>query len=77
MRREGLFAEAQQRAQAALDEARNDEQIALVSFDKRYTVVNRFIADKNRVRTGLETLSAGWDGTDYEQALRGAESLLS
>ncbi|HJS24421.1 MAG TPA: BatA domain-containing protein [Pyrinomonadaceae bacterium] len=77
MRREGLFAEAQRRAQAALDEARNDEQIALVSFDKRYTIVNRFIADKNRVRTGLETLSAGWDGTDYEQALRGAESLLS
>ncbi len=77
MRREGLFAEAQRRAQSALDEARNDEQIALVSFDKRYTVVNRFVADKNRVRTGLETLSAGFDGTDYEQALRGAESLLS
>src|ERR1051325_10653957 len=77
MRREGLFAEAQRRAQSALDDARNDEQIALVSFDKRYTVINRFIADKNRVRTGLETLSAGWDGTDYEQALRGAESLLS
>lgn len=77
MRREGLFAEAQRRAQTALDEARNDEQIALVSFDKRYTIVNRFIADKNRVRTGLETLSSGWDGTDYEQALRGAESLLS
>ena len=77
MRREGLFAEAQRRAQLALDDARNDEQIALMSFDKRYTVVNRFIADKNRVRTGLDTLSAGWDGTDYEQALRGAESLLS
>ena len=77
MRREGLFAEAEQRAQAALDEARNDEEIALVSFDKRYTIVNRFITDKNRVRTGLETLSAGWDGTDYEQALRGAESLLT
>src|SRR4030095_9177063 len=30
-----------------------------------------------RVRNGLESLSAGWDGTDYEQALRGAESLLS
>src|SRR5688572_10733010 len=77
MRREGLFPEAQRRAQSALDDARNDEQIALVSFDRRYTVVNRFIADRNRVRTGLETLSAGWDGTDYEQALRGAESLLS
>jgi hypothetical protein len=77
MRREGLFAEAQRRAETALDEARNDEQIALVSFDKRYTVLNRFIADKSKVRGGISSLSAGWDGTDYEQALRGAESLLS
>ncbi|HKG45669.1 MAG TPA: VWA domain-containing protein [Pyrinomonadaceae bacterium] len=77
MRREQLFAEAQQRAESALDEARNDEQVALVSFDKRYTVINRFLADKNRVRSGIKSLGAGWDGTDYEQALRGAESLLS
>ncbi|HSE17495.1 MAG TPA: BatA domain-containing protein [Pyrinomonadaceae bacterium] len=77
MRREGMFAEAQRRAETALDDARNDEQIALVSFDKRYTVINRFLADKNRVRSGIQSLGAGWDGTDYEQALRGAESLLS
>jgi hypothetical protein len=77
MRRENLFAEAQKRAEGALDEARNDEQIALVSFDKRYTVINRFLTDKNRVRFGISSLGAGWDGTDYEQALRGAESLLS
>jgi len=77
MRREGLFAEAQRRAEATLDEARTNEQISLVSFDKRYTVLNRFLTDKNRVRAGIESLTAGWDGTDYEQALRGAESLLS
>ena len=77
MRREGMFAEAQRRAETALDDARNDEQVALVSFDKRYTVLNRFIADKNKVRLGINSLSAGWEGTDYEQALRGAESLLS
>ena len=76
MRREQLFAEAQRRAEAVVDDARNDEQIALLSFDKRYTVINRFIADKNRVRAAVSSLSAGWDGTDYEQALRGAESLL-
>ncbi len=76
MRREPLFAEAQKRAEAAVDEARNDEQIALLSFDKRYAVVNRFTADKSRLRLAVRTLSAGWDGTDYEQALRGAESLL-
>ena len=76
MRREQLFAEAQRRAEAAIDEARNDEQVALLSFDKRYTVLNRFTSDKNRVRAAVSSLSAGWDGTDYEQALRGAESLL-
>ena len=76
MRREPLFAEAQKRAEAAIDEARNNEQIALLSFDKRYAVVNRFTADKSRLRMVVRTLSGGWDGTDYEQALRGAESLL-
>ncbi len=76
MRREDLFVEAQRRAEAAIDEARNDEQIAVLSFDKRYAVSNRFTADKNRLRTAVKSLNAGWDGTDYEQALRGAESLL-
>src|ERR1041385_3449539 len=77
MRREGMFAEAQKRAESALDEARNDEQVALMSCDKRYTVLSRFVTDKNKLRLGISSLTAGWDGTDYEQALRGAESLLS
>jgi hypothetical protein len=76
MRREQMFAEAQRRAEAALDEARIDEQVALLTFDKRYTVINRFTVDKTKLRSAISTLSAGWDGTDYEQALRGAESLL-
>ena len=76
MRREPLFAEALKRAEAAVDEARNDEQLALVSFDKRYAIVNRFTPDKSRTRFAVRSLTAGWDGTDYEQALRGAESLL-
>lgn len=76
MRRENFFAEAQRRAEAAIDEARNDEQIAVLSFDKRYAVSSRFTNDKNRLRTGVKSLEPGWDGTDYEQALRGAESLL-
>jgi hypothetical protein len=76
MRREDLFAEAQRRAEATIDEAKNDEQIAVLSFDKRYSVANRFTNDKNRLRTAVTSINAGWDGTDYEQALRGAESLL-
>ena len=77
MRRENFFAEAQRRAEAAIDDARSDEQIAVLSFDKRYAIANRFTTDKNHLRTAVRSLSVGWDGTDYEQALRGAESLLS
>jgi hypothetical protein len=77
MRRDQLFVEAKKRAAAIVDDARNEEQIALVSFDKRYSVINRFAADKNRIRFAIGTLAAGWEGTDYEQALRGAESLLT
>jgi len=76
MRREPLFTEALKRAEATVDEARNDEQLAVLSFDKRYAVVNRFTVDKNRLRLAIRSINAGWDGTDYEQALRGAESLL-
>lgn len=77
MQRDQLFAEAQKRAGAAIDDARNNESIALLTFDRRYSIVNRFIADKNRVKFGVASLTAGWEGTDYEQALRGAESLLT
>ena len=76
MRREDLFAEAQRRAEATIDDAKTDEEIAVLSFDKRYTVASRFTPDKNRLRTAVKSITAGWDGTDYEQALRGAESLL-
>jgi len=76
MRRETLFSEALKRAEAAVDDARSDEQLAVLSFDKRYVVVNRFTNDKNRLSTAIRSINAGWDGTDYEQALRGAESLL-
>ena len=76
MRRDNLFTEAQRRAEIAIDEAANDEQIALLSFDKRYAVINRFTNEKNRLQTAAQSVTAGWDGTDYEQALRGAESLL-
>lgn len=77
MRREGLFADAQNRAESTLNEVRSDELVALVAFGKRYEVVNRFSTDRSQVRSALRTLSAGWEGTDYEQALRGAESFLS
>ncbi|HJZ80474.1 MAG TPA: VWA domain-containing protein, partial [Pyrinomonadaceae bacterium] len=76
MRREQMFAQALQRAAATIDEARTDERLALLTFGSRYEVISRFTADKSRLRTLLRALTAGWEGTDYEQALRGAESLF-
>jgi hypothetical protein len=76
MRREQMFAAAVQRAGTIIDEARNDERLALMSFGKRYEVFSRFTPDKARLRTTLKSLTVGWEGTDYEQALRGAESLF-
>lgn len=76
MRREQLFAAALQRAESIIDE-RRDERLALMTFGNRYEVTSRFTADKNGLRSLLKSLSAGWEGTDYEQALRGAESLFS
>lgn len=76
MRREQLFAEAQRRAESIIDEAGTDDRLALVSFGKRYEVISRFTTDRNNLRLGLKSLSPSWEGTDYEQALRGAESLF-
>ncbi len=76
MRREQMFPAALQRAAAIIDEARSDERVALMSFGNRYEVINRFTTDKARARSALSSLAAGWQGTDYEQALRGAEALF-
>ena len=77
MRRNQFFADAQRRAEGVVDDARTGDQLAVLGFDKRYVVLNRFSADKDQLRAGIRSIEAGWDGTDYEQALRGAESLLN
>src|SRR5258705_6439126 len=47
-----------------------------MTFGNRYEIVSRFVADKARLRSIVRNLSVGWEGTDYEQGLRGAESLF-
>ncbi|HYW72670.1 MAG TPA: VWA domain-containing protein [Pyrinomonadaceae bacterium] len=77
MRREQMFTNALQRAQSIIDEARGDERLAAMTFGSRYELVSRFTGDKAQLRSAVKTLAPNWEGTDYEQALRGAESLLS
>jgi hypothetical protein len=76
MRREQLFAEAKRRAESTIDNVRAGDQLALMSFGKRYEVISRFTTDRNNLRLGVSSINPGWEGTDYEQALRGAESLF-
>lgn len=76
MRRAGLFEEAKRRADALVGEMSVDERVALLSFGEGYEVVSNFTADKNALRSALDALSAGYEATDYEQALRGAEALF-
>jgi hypothetical protein len=76
MSREQIFPAALQRAESVIDEARNDERLALLTFGSRYDVISRFTSDKAKLRSGLRGLNPGWEATDYEQALRGAEALF-
>lgn len=76
MRYGNHFEQAKARALATIDTASGSDQFALISFDQGYDVIQRFTAEPGRLRTQLERVEVGWAGTDYEQALRGAEELL-
>jgi len=76
MRHAARFDDARRRADALVSEARDGEQIALISFDHGYTIDSRFTADQGKLRAALSAVKAGWGGTDYEQALRAAETLF-
>ncbi|HEX8150485.1 MAG TPA: BatA domain-containing protein [Pyrinomonadaceae bacterium] len=76
MRRAGLFEEAKRRAEALVGEAPPDERVALLSFGEGYEVVSPFTPDRNALRAALAGLNVGYEATDYEQALRGAEALF-
>ncbi len=70
------FTEALAHADALVNAALPDERLALMTFGTRYEVVRGFTADRQSVRGALASLGASYEGTDYEQALRGAETLL-
>lgn len=76
MRRGGLFEEAKRRASALVGEMSAGERVALLSFGGGYEVVSGFTEDGDALRAALAGLGAGYEATDYEQALRGAEALL-
>jgi hypothetical protein len=76
MRQGEHFAEAKRRAEAIIGEAQADERVAVVAFGERYETIGPFTADKTAALAALAGINVGYEGTDYEQALRGAEALF-
>ncbi|HZS07186.1 MAG TPA: VWA domain-containing protein [Blastocatellia bacterium] len=69
------FEQAKARAKAIIGES-SGERIALVSFGQGYDVLSRFTTETAKLNSLVDGAQAGLGGTDYAQALRGAESLL-
>jgi hypothetical protein len=76
MRQAEHFAEAKRRADALVGEAQEGERVALVTFAEGHEVLSGFTADRGALRAALAAAGAGYETTDYEQALRGAQTLL-
>ncbi|MEJ7709589.1 MAG: VWA domain-containing protein [Pyrinomonadaceae bacterium] len=70
------FEAAQKQASAIIDSARSDERLALITFNQGYEIVSRLDADRGKAKTALDAAHSGLGGTDYLQALKGAEDLL-
>ena len=52
------------------------ERAAILVFDKTTRLIEGLTADRARLRTAIERLRPGYDGTNYAAALAGAERVL-
>lgn len=76
MRYGNRFAEARQKALDIINEAQDGDRLALVRFDAGYEVLSGLTSDRDKLRAELNGIDVGFGATDYEQALRGAQTLL-
>ncbi|MBS1807805.1 MAG: BatA domain-containing protein [Acidobacteria bacterium] len=70
------FEQAKSKARAIVNEAGNNDQLALASFGQGYEVLSRFTNDKGKLNSLIDSLQPGLVATAYTQALRGAEELM-
>lgn len=70
------FDQARKRAATLLNEMRSGERAALVTFGQSFEVQTRFTTDLGQLKSSLDRLQPGANGTDYAQALRAAEGLF-
>jgi uncharacterized membrane protein len=75
MRYGNRFDQAKTRARALINDT-NGEKVALITFGQGYDIVSRFTTEAAKVQSFVDSAQPSLGGTDYVQALRGAESLL-
>ena len=76
MRHGDRFQKAKSRALGIINSIQG-EKGALITFSRGYEVTERLTPDMAKLRTAAEALQPSNFGTDYAQALRGAESLFA
>ncbi|MEP7274218.1 MAG: VWA domain-containing protein, partial [Acidobacteriota bacterium] len=70
------FEQAKNSAKSLLDQMGRSDRTALVSFGRSFNVQTRFTTEADKVRALIDDLQPTFDGTDFNQALKGVESLL-
>lgn len=70
------FEQAKASAKSVLDQSASNERTALVSFGRAFQVHTRFTTDRAKVRDLIDGLQPSFEGTDFNQALKGVEGLL-
>src|SRR5262245_33877899 len=76
MRYGNRIEQAKERARTIIDQTAGKDRFALITFGQSYDIQSRFTTDTNQLKSILANLRAGSSGTDYVQALRGAEGLF-
>ncbi len=66
------------KAMALLDGAGQfgNDRVALVTFDRAFQVHSRFTSERDKLRSLLSDVKPTFEGTDFSQALKGAEGLF-
>lgn len=76
LRYDNRFDRAKKRAEEIVDQSAGKERLALIGFGQEYEIHNRFTTEASQIKSTLVGLQPGGGGTNYAQALRGAETLF-
>jgi hypothetical protein len=76
MRYGDVFSRARQSARNVLNDAAQDEQLAVILFSKNYQLLMPLKADRAEASSVISEMQPGLDSTDYLQAVQAAGAIL-